>query len=655
MSFRSRLLLFFMIIVIVPMIAVALVLFSITADSETGKTDAGIAQGLRAAFAVYDGDRGNAGDELATVARDPALAGALSRHDSKAVRAQLTALARRVPTASRIAVYDNARTLMAAVGSPDAVASAVAAPSNGARRIGLVAVSVTTAAEYAADVKRVTGLEVRVVAGGRLLASTLAEPSGSTATAVKSGNVTIARHQYRGRFGGLSDAVGPPAEVGVFENRDALANSISDRRLLIGAILAAFLLLAMLSSIVVVRALQRQVNKFLEAARRLAHGDFSRPVPVEGSDEFAELGREFNAMSEQLASKIEEVQRKRGELEETIRRVGEAFAAGLDRQEMVNIAVRTAVEACQAEAGRALPIDLRRMKAAHVGEETGDLRAALVEAERSAFAIHEGHGAEWLALLDSTGDADEPIERHPVRAQVGDVYAMAVPLLARLGRGRSLEQVGVVSIARAGNDFDDSEYDLFAYLTGQAAVSIENVDLHEMVRIQAVTDELTGLYNLRHFHETLDGEIERSRRFGQPVGLMLLDIDNFKSVNDTYGHQQGDLVLIEVGRVLRALSRDIDEPARYGGEEMSVILPQTDVAGAELLAERMRAAVAGIEIERLDGGGRLQVTASFGVASLPANAEDKDSLIAEADAALYRAKRAGKNRVGRAEPVTAES
>jgi diguanylate cyclase (GGDEF)-like protein len=136
---------------------------------------------------------------------------------------------------------------------------------------------------------------------------------------------------------------------------------------------------------------------------------------------------------------------------------------------------------------------------------------------------------------------------------------------------------------------------------------------------------------------------------------MMLDIDDFKAVNDTCGHQQGDLVLIEVGRVLRALSRDIDEPARYGGEEMAVILPQTDVAGAELLAERMRAAVAGIEIDRLDGGGRLKVTASFGVASLPANAPDKDGLIAEADAALYRAKRTGKNKVGRAEPVTAES
>ena len=171
------------------------------------------------------------------------------------------------------------------------------------------------------------------------------------------------------------------------------------------------------------------MNKFLEAAQRLAQGDFSRPVPVEGGDEFAALGREFNAMSEQLASKIEEVQRKRGELEETIRRVGEAFAASLDRQEMVNIAVRTAVEACEAEAGRALPIDLRRMKAAHIGEETPELRAALMEAERTAFAIHENGGADWLAMLDATADGDaaeEPLERKPVRAAVDGVYAMAV-------------------------------------------------------------------------------------------------------------------------------------------------------------------------------------------------------------------------------------
>src|SRR3954454_19991332 len=457
MSFRSRLLLFFMIIVIVPMIAVALVLFSITADSETGKSDAAIAQGLRAAFAVYDADRAKAHPALEAVGRDPLLAGAIAKHDKAAAARRLTTLQRAHPAIRRIAAYDTARRQIATVGMPDAVAPAladaagrrgaigggpvaaapaVAAPSTGTKRIGLIAVSTTSADQYARDVKRLTGLEDRVTLAGRRAGSTLGETTGRPLPG-RSGNTAIGGRQYRGRFAPLSDVVGPRVSVGVFENRDALASSIDDRRLLIGAILAAFLLLALLSSIVVVRALQRQVNKFLEAARRLARGDFSRPVPVEGGDEFAALGREFNAMSEQLASKIEEVQRKRGELEETIRRVGEAFAAGLDRQEMVNIAVRTAVEACEAEAGRAQPNDLRRMKAAHIGEETPELRVALVEAERKAFAIHEGHGADWLAMLDATGDGDadpdDPIERRPVRAAVNGVSALAVPLLARLG------------------------------------------------------------------------------------------------------------------------------------------------------------------------------------------------------------------------------
>src|SRR5215212_4275302 len=119
MSFRSRLLLFFMIIVIVPMIAVALVLFSITADSETGKADAAIAQGLRASFAVYDANRAEARDELTEVARDAQLAAALQGRDSAAIRTRLTELKRAIPTARRIAVYSNDERLIAAVGAPD--------------------------------------------------------------------------------------------------------------------------------------------------------------------------------------------------------------------------------------------------------------------------------------------------------------------------------------------------------------------------------------------------------------------------------------------------------------------------------------------------------------------------------------------------------
>ena len=122
----------------------------------------------------------------------------------------------------------------------------------------------------------------------------------------------------------------------------------------------------------------------------------------------------------------------------------------------------------------------------------------------------------------------------------------------------------------------------------------------------------------------------------------MLDIDDFKAVNDTYGHQQGDAVLRHVARVLQENSRDADSPARYGGEELTVILPHTDLEGADAIAERIRTAVEGLGIAGTDGQGVLRITASLGVAA--STDGDKDALIADADGALYEAKRSGKNR-----------
>ena len=155
--------------------------------------------------------------------------------------------------------------------------------------------------------------------------------------------------------------------------------------------------------------------------------------------------------------------------------------------------------------------------------------------------------------------------------------------------------------------------------------------------------------NRRRFQETLEGEVARSQRFDQGLGLVMLDIDNFKQVNDTYGHQQGDVVLREVGRVLRESCREIDEPARYGGEELAVVLPGTDLHGAYLLAERVRQGVESLKLPLMVAEGDIQVTASLGVAALPESADDQDGLVAAADAAMYDAKRAGKNRAMRAQ------
>jgi diguanylate cyclase (GGDEF)-like protein len=163
------------------------------------------------------------------------------------------------------------------------------------------------------------------------------------------------------------------------------------------------------------------------------------------------------------------------------------------------------------------------------------------------------------------------------------------------------------------------------------------------VASQATTDSLTGLANRWTFDEELALEWRRAERVGDPLALILLDIDNFKTINDTHGHQAGDEVLRKVGEVLAASVRQVDLAARYGGEEFAVIVPETDLGGAIDLAERLREALESEEIE-LQNGTHLSVTASFGAAvkgDLPAG----EKLVAAADELLYEAKRAGKNRV----------
>jgi diguanylate cyclase (GGDEF)-like protein len=650
MSFRTRLLLFFTIIVVVPMGAVALVLFSITSQSELGKADARIAEGLRVAFTVYRQDRADALPALRQVARDPALRSALAATNSDSGSKILERFVR--GNVRAVALYDNGGRLIASAGANPPLAPAIAAPTDAnGKQFGSLAVSTTTASSFATSVANLTDLDVRVYSGSTRLASTLSTDTGSGPP--KSGKVVIGGTSYRGKFEQLQEPVGEGVSIGVFTRSGGITSSIDRSRVLIGIILLGFLGLALVLSVFIVRALQGQIDQFLQAARRLAKGDFSQPVPIHGDDEFAKLGGEFNKMSKELEAKIAEVEAKRHELEQTIRRVGDAFAAGLDRQGLLDLAVRTAVEACEADAGRAVPVDAQRMSRVHVGSTQSQLEIALEAAERSAFEIGEENIADLLANLDA-GREQQPVEQHrPTSASVDGIHALAGPLRARVGAGSDVAYVGVISIARRGQPFSDTEQDLFAYLATQAAVSIENANLHDTVQRQAVTDELTGLFNVRHFQDSLENEVERSRRFNSPVGLAMLDIDNFKRVNDTYGHQQGDIVLVEVARCLRSLSRDIDEPARYGGEELAVILPQTDLIGAELLAERMRATIADLAIKRLDGQGVLHVTASFGVAAFPESADSRESLIAAADAALYRAKHGGKNRVERAEPIQA--
>jgi diguanylate cyclase (GGDEF)-like protein len=187
--------------------------------------------------------------------------------------------------------------------------------------------------------------------------------------------------------------------------------------------------------------------------------------------------------------------------------------------------------------------------------------------------------------------------------------------------------------------------DILEALAAQAAGSVESARLHEKTAALAVTDALTGLPNRRAFDEDLAAEVRRALRYGRPLSVIFLDLDNFKSVNDRYGHDYGDVALQQAAAALRTHMRDTDRCYRLGGEELIVIAPETNVRDAVLAAERLREA-----IEHSAGPGAPVVTASFGVAELPTHAASGGALVRAADQAVYAAKARGRNCVAVAGP-----
>jgi diguanylate cyclase (GGDEF)-like protein len=246
------------------------------------------------------------------------------------------------------------------------------------------------------------------------------------------------------------------------------------------------------------------------------------------------------------------------------------------------------------------------------------------------------------AAIEATGATGGKLVAGSRELSAGMATKRGGSLVVPLGDGHD---AGSLVLYPPTGGFPDEARDLAGWLATQASIALENARLHGLVKAQAVTDELTGLANRRRFMEVLELELKRSDRFDSPLALVLADLDDFKLVNDRFGHQTGDDVLRALSRVLEASLRDVDLPARLGGEEFAVLLPETDAVGAEGLAERLRAELASLDLQA-PGAKTFNVTASFGVAVYP-EAGSGDELLTLADTALYAAKADGKNRVVR--------
>lgn len=192
-----------------------------------------------------------------------------------------------------------------------------------------------------------------------------------------------------------------------------------------------------------------------------------------------------------------------------------------------------------------------------------------------------------------------------------------------------------------------AEMDFLGLFAKQIEMAITIADLFQAVKEQAVTDALTGLYNRRYFEEALTKELQRAKRQRQPFSVIGIDLDFLKKINDTYGHNFGDLAIKTIANVLKANARSVDVPARIGGEEFNVLLPGVPSAGAMAAAERIRKSIEAAEIDTVG-----HITGSLGVASYPEHSENPDELIELTDHAMYSSKRSGRNRVTLAQPVS---
>lgn len=337
------------------------------------------------------------------------------------------------------------------------------------------------------------------------------------------------------------------------------------------------------------RSIVRSVGHVADAARGIARGRLGDRVGVRGRDEFASLGLAFNEMADQLQARLQELEEERRRVRETTLRFGEALAATHDIDQLLRVIVESAVEATGASLGQ------------------------LVENDRVLIEFGDRRGSSRLEFPLSAG-----------RETFG-------------------------TLVLYGEDFSSDQRESAGWLVGHAVIALANAQRHRTVEQQALVDGLTGLANRRLCTAALEKELARAHRFKEPLALVLADIDDFKTINDRWGHPTGDEVLKSFADTLQKSVREIDLAGRWGGEEFVLLLPGTDLQGGRQLAERVRRKLARAKIVAPDGE-RVRVRASFGVAAFP-EAHSQEQLVAASDGALYEAKRAGKNRVVAAAPL----
>ena len=321
-------------------------------------------------------------------------------------------------------------------------------------------------------------------------------------------------------------------------------------------------------------------------------------------------------------------------------KMGELLQSCTSREEVFAAALGFAPKIFPVVPGAMALLDPSRSVAEVIGSWSDCQLPAAVFDPTACWALRTGH--THLVL------ADDSTARCAHAAGVKNTY-LCTPILAQG------ETLGIVHFQATDQvpELDASELSFKTTFAGQVGLSIANIKLREALRTQSIKDALTGLYNRRYLEEMLEREVRRAARSEQSLGIIMIDLDHFKSFNDTYGHDAGDTVLRETGAFLTKNIRTEDFVCRFGGEEFVIILPTADLTASRGRAERLRSRMR--EQTMMHQGKSLgMVTISLGVAEFPQHGMSPKELMASADAALYEAKRGGRDRVVVASSQTVE-
>jgi diguanylate cyclase (GGDEF)-like protein len=505
-----------------------------------------------------------------------------------------------------------------------------------------------------------TAISVTARSGGRTVTAAQAvDPAFLDRLAAASGaTVSLAGRRPSAQTRRLSAGPGQPLPLTltVRQNDPAFLYAV-----LIGVVLAAGGA-TVLAARWLARSTTRPLGDLARAADRVADGDLDTRVPILRPDELGRLAATFNRMTRELQAYVQALTASRDQLRGHLAILGETLSSTHDLHRILQVILRTALAATGARAGLVLLIDAKsdQLVAQCAIGLTGDWDVP--DADLSQRRLPVGTvGVGALGAVAASGEprrgqgtagSAEPACRTYVAVPICPPAAVDDPLVPAdvLPPGERLPgALGVLALYdRVGGDtFDDTDLDTLRTFAGQAGVAVHNVRVHEEAQRLSLTDPLTGLWNYRCLRESLRREVERAHRFGRMLTVLVLDLDHFKDVNDTYGHAAGDAVLAEFARRIKIGLREVDVAFRQGGEEFVVLLPETDAYGGAIVAERLGAAVrerpVPIDPRRSDVSDQVTISVSIGIAVFPEHGSTAQQVLDAADDALYAAKKAGRD------------